>query len=35
MEIEDPIDLDLVGDTRNIVEVVDPESLELHVADHL
>jgi HD-GYP domain-containing protein (c-di-GMP phosphodiesterase class II) len=35
MEIEDPVDVELVGDTRNIVEVVDPDSLELHVADHL
>lgn len=35
MEIEDPVDVDLIDDTRNIVEVVDPESLELHVADHL
>lgn len=34
-EIEDPVDVDLTGDGRTILEVVDPEALELQVSDHL
>lgn len=33
LELEDPIDLDLSQDERTIVEVLDPEALELAVAD--
>jgi HD-GYP domain-containing protein (c-di-GMP phosphodiesterase class II) len=35
LEIQDPVDVDLSVDDRTIVEVLDPKSLELQVADHL
>jgi HD-GYP domain-containing protein (c-di-GMP phosphodiesterase class II) len=34
-EIEDPVDVDLSEDDRTIVEVVDPDALELQVTDHI
>jgi hypothetical protein len=34
-EPEEPYEIDLTSDTRLIVEVVDPEVLDLTVADHL
>jgi HD-GYP domain-containing protein (c-di-GMP phosphodiesterase class II) len=34
-ELEDPIDIDLGTDDRDIVEVVDPEILKLDISDHL
>jgi HD-GYP domain-containing protein (c-di-GMP phosphodiesterase class II) len=35
LEIDDAVEVDLTVDSRTIVEVLDPATLELHVADHL
>jgi len=35
LELEDPVEITLSVDDRTIVEVLSPEALELHVADHL
>jgi HD-GYP domain-containing protein (c-di-GMP phosphodiesterase class II) len=35
LELADPVEVDLTADSRTIVEVLDPATLELHVADHL
>lgn len=35
MELDEPVDADLDGDARTILEVLDPAALELQVSDHL
>ena len=34
-ELDAPVDVDLAEDERSIVEVVDPDSLQLSVSDHI